>query len=324
MRKNPQVTLELPMNSMQSPDAEINKMMKKLTPTGALWIRISQDQRKTSGRELAQQLATTDKYVSSVRCKINRNVWVRKRGGKKPCIVSEAIEQVIIEIMDTRQCVRWSDFRKGYFEKVGHNLEISDRTLRRTIKRMRAHHRQPCWEHPNKWKKNANVSYYFQYLDWRNKLSFTDVLKLKFQDECHVDKNSQGGISVYTRRGMDHYDQRFKRGETVQAMTIFGLTNPTDLQTPLIWRIVDVHGTGEEYFTFFRRDCLGLLHSCDSIVVDGAAFHVYGDFYEAIATVCHVLEINYYKLPTYSPELNPIEVIWAIFKRRLNAWSKST
>ena len=67
------------MNSMQSPDAEINKMMKKLTPTGALWIRISQDQRKTSGRQLAQQLATTDKYVSSVRCKIDRNVWVERR-----------------------------------------------------------------------------------------------------------------------------------------------------------------------------------------------------------------------------------------------------
>ena len=129
------------MNSMQSPDAEINKMMKKLTPTGALWIRISQDQRKTSGRQLAQQLATTDKYVSSVRCKIDRNVWVRKRGGKKPRIVSEAMEQVLLEIMDTRRCVRWSDFRKGYFEKVGHNLEISDRTLRRTIKKMRAHHR---------------------------------------------------------------------------------------------------------------------------------------------------------------------------------------
>ena len=48
------------MNSMQSPDAEINKMMKKLTPTGALWVRISQDQRKTSGRKLAQQLDTTE------------------------------------------------------------------------------------------------------------------------------------------------------------------------------------------------------------------------------------------------------------------------
>ena len=104
---------------MQSPDAEINKMMKnsrfnvrdnkmmkKLTPTGALWVRISQDQRKTSGRELAKQLDTTEKYVSSVRCKIDRNVWVRKRGGKKPCIVSEAMEQVLMEIMDTRRCVR--------------------------------------------------------------------------------------------------------------------------------------------------------------------------------------------------------------------------
>lgn len=131
-----------------------------------------------------------------------------------------------------------------------------------------------------------------------------------------VEKNNQGHVKIYSRRDAEWEQRRFKKGEVVQAFTVYG-TLMLDREHPLIYRVIDVNGCGQEYFTFLTQDCVPHFRPGDFYMIDNCSYHVSGPIFEAISSICETLEVHMYKLPTYSPELNPIEIVWAIVKGRL-------
>ncbi|CAK0776747.1 hypothetical protein CCP3SC1AL1_860001 [Gammaproteobacteria bacterium] len=63
----------------------------------------------------------------------------------------------------------------------------------------------------------------------------------------------------------------------------------------------------EVFFTWVTQDLLPQLSSSCVIVMDNAAFHKRLDIQKAIRDTGHALMF----LPSYSPDLNPIEHKWA-------------
>ncbi len=64
-------------------------------------------------------------------------------------------------------------------------------------------------------------------------------------------------------------------------------------------------------------DCYPICFEGDIIIGDNQNFHVSGVSYEIINQTLLEKGILYQALPKYSPELNPIELIWAWLKAEL-------
>ena len=66
------------------------------------------------------------------------------------------------------------------------------------------------------------------------------------------------------------------------------------------------------FYAWIKSDLIPKLPSGSVIVMDNAAFHKRSDIQELIREIGHILLY----MPTYSPDLNPIEKKWANVKRR--------
>ncbi len=70
-------------------------------------------------------------------------------------------------------------------------------------------------------------------------------------------------------------------------------------------------------FEFWFEKCLlPCLEKDTTIVMDNASFHRKNYLYE----ICKKYGVNLIFLPPYSPELNPIEKYWFVFKYRIKAF----
>ncbi len=79
-------------------------------------------------------------------------------------------------------------------------------------------------------------------------------------------------------------------GKTLLTVSLFSSTIDTDV-----------------FAAWTQQDLVPKLPSASVIVMDNATFHKRGDITEAITDAGHTL----FFMPTYSPDLNPIEHKWA-------------
>ncbi len=68
--------------------------------------------------------------------------------------------------------------------------------------------------------------------------------------------------------------------------------------------------------SWFEKCLLSCLEKSTTIVMDNASFHRKKQLYE----ICSKYGYNLIFLPPYSPELNPIEKYWFVFKHRIRAF----
>lgn len=75
----------------------------------------------------------------------------------------------------------------------------------------------------------------------------------------------------------------------------------------------DARANDQIDFLLFVVDCVasGLLQRGDVLVMDNAAIHKGADILHTLHTVLHAAGITLWFLPTYSPELNPCEFVFA-------------
>jgi transposase len=123
-------------------------------------------------------------------------------------------------------------------------------------------------------------------------------------------------MKLWCVKEFTHTLQQYKKSESVDAYTITGLTT-LKAEAPIIYNLTSGASNGENFADFMVNDCLKVLHRGDYIIGDNMNYHVSGWTYEAIAPVLREMGINYKSLPTYSPELNPIELVWAWLKKEL-------
>jgi len=91
-------------------------------------------------------------------------------------------------------------------------------------------------------------------------------------------------------------------------------------QPPFIFGY-DHNGTGADFYLFLVLSIQnGALNDGDILIVDNAAVHVSSDYLFRIKLIMHVWNIKLIFLPSYSPELNPIELVFAQVKKHLRTY----
>ena len=146
---------------------------------------------------------------------------------------------------------------------------------------------------------------------------------LRFIDESCVRRSDVGYNMFWGPKGVT--PSVVSRGPHGGSCTVFGITsiNRAGNSTPIVSEVIS-RGITKEYFAgvLDRFGRAGLFEPYDIIVLDNAAPHlkVGSEEYNAL---CEALwrrwRVTLVRLPTYSPELNPIELVWNMLKRKLRA-----
>jgi len=175
--------------------------------------------------------------------------------------------------------------------------------------------RRSIYEHPNKWIAQGAVEYYQHYLYWVRSLNLEQRLRLKFMDEVRVDRTCLGrqdSRAPPLTRGTS-FRHRLHDGETYTINLMVCL----DQQPFIIYNIIDGSSNGYHYAQFIVNVAGPTLAEDDILIVDNVRFHIEGSPAYLSQAYLDIIGVHYYSLPPYSPELNPVELVFSYLKRCL-------
>ncbi len=132
--------------------------------------------------------------------------------------------------------------------------------------------------------------------------------KLVFFDESSFNL-AMKRASGWAPRGITPVIEAPARGTTVTVMGAIGLDGPRAM------RIHKGSVNGEVLLDYLREDLGPTLESGDIVVMDGPRLHRIAGVAEVLAQFGATVKY----LPSYSPELNPIEMTWAWCKDKIRA-----
>lgn len=105
-------------------------------------------------------------------------------------------------------------------------------------------------------------------------------------------------------------------------------------KVPILFKIIPHYSNGPHYDKFMTEQVLPFLIPGNTVFVDNQNYHVKGPHFEHIHQTYKAAGVNYHRqntkltysilttfsgrLPTYSPELNPIELCWSYMKNQLS------
>jgi hypothetical protein len=159
----------------------------------------------------------------------------------------------------------------------------------------------------------ANVEY---YAVWIVLILSIPWIRLKFLDEAHFVSRD-----LYQQRIIGPRGYKLFLVETAELNLSYSLTLLTDLSTPAnpFFLTLRSESNTEWDFLNFVVDAVeaNRLVQGDILVVDNASIHFGGETWELLTTLLDTFGISYVFLPTYSPELNPCELVFAYVKNFL-------
>jgi hypothetical protein len=120
---------------------------------------------------------------------------------------------------------------------------------------------------------------------------------------------------LWTSREKKHLLKKLKKSEKTECYTIIGMTLP-DHNFPFFYKFIDGCSNAHE-FVSFAAECAEHIFPGDIIVGDNLNYHFNGWSGELVGKLVTNLGAKYYRLPAYSPEFSPIELVWAFLKNKL-------
>jgi hypothetical protein len=191
---------------------------------------------------------------------------------------------------------------------------VSKAHVARIFRNWRWSWKRPCVQHIRKYTP-ANIR---AYTHWVAVVPQLPMRRLKFVDESHfvsrqLHRNravGPVGASVYLRDGRD-------LAESYSTTLLLDLTNEDN---PFFF---DVRAESNNEWDFYRFVLsavdAGRLTTGDFLIVDNASVHWGGETWPLLDTLFRELDIEYVFLPTYSPELNPCELVFAQIKNYIRS-----
>lgn len=156
------------------------------------------------------------------------------------------------------------------------------------------------------------MNYYLEYLA---AIQHFPKEKIKFADEAHiVSKNlvNRKVLGVVNERSYLKDKTLHDKNASVTILTSLDPLLPVAVnyrtETNTQWDFVD----------FVYGCCLsGSLQPGDYLVVDNATIHASIDSYDTLKFILDYFHVKMVKLPNYSPELNPCELVFSLIKTHL-------
>lgn len=164
----------------------------------------------------------------------------------------------------------------------------------------------------------ANMTYYHMFWNWMQGIFASgNSFRLKFQDEVGMEVKksrskmlSQKNVRIITP----------VQSNNVRRVSLSLITSLVPSNVGLFNFVSSTEGTNTG-FTFIQSVIMaiqwGFIRLGDILVLDNAAIHHAAHVVEALQTLCLHVGFQVVFLPTYSPELNPCELMFNDLKRNL-------
>lgn len=172
------------------------------------------------------------------------------------------------------------------------------------------------WRVPNRFQTNkytyVNLLYYCSYLQTIQNIPLE---KLKFVDEAHVVSRELGTSKVLGLVGKRTYTRERTLNAPSASLTL--LTSLVD-EIPFFIDYRIQSNTQWDFADFLLLACeAGYLKKGDYLIMDNAAVHCGMESFEVVRSILDTFGVTVIKLPTYSPELNPVELVISQTKRHI-------
>jgi hypothetical protein len=179
-------------------------------------------------------------------------------------------------------------------------------------------------KHPNKFTAE-NQLHYQQYLHFI--ASHTSWEHLKFLDESHfvnkgnktscklniLDLVRQRALSAKGEPAISVHSRDISLNETYSVTLLCSINN----DHPIVLSCRQESNTQYDFLGFVKSCVeLGYLEHGDFLILDNATIHKGQDIAQQLCFILESKQIKIIYLPTYSPELNPCELIFANVKRQ--------
>jgi hypothetical protein len=159
-----------------------------------------------------------------------------------------------------------------------------------------------------------NLLYYAEYLTAIQDIPWT---KLKFADEAHIVSVDLGHKSVLGLVGTRTYTKEKTIHNASASLTILTTLDSIN-DSPLVVDYRIASNTQWDFADFLLYCCEeGQLVDGDYIIVDNATIHSGLASYEVMSDILGIFNVRLIKLPAYSPELNPCELVFAKLKAHI-------
>jgi len=163
---------------------------------------------------------------------------------------------------------------------------------------------------------DENVKLYYGYLLW---VVDIDLHKFKFLDEVHFvakDVSRKRALSAIGANVILLREEHFAETYSFTALTS---VQHSDKSLYIKGR---KDSNTQQDFVIFIVEAIdnGYLTNGDYLVLENAAIHGAIDSYEAVESILRLAGVHLVYLPAYSPELNPIELVFAQVKRHLREY----
>jgi len=198
---------------------------------------------------------------------------------------------------------------------TGLHVEVSDRWVQRLVKRWGFTWKKPMHVQLLKYT-GENIAYTAQFV-----VGIKDfpLLHLKYADECHFESRSLRRTRGLAERGRSLSlvsSASLTESYSITCLTTLSETFPVVCSNPRV-------GTNTAYdFALWVESLVdaGHLNAGDVLVVDNSPVHVAAEIHDQLDDVLGRAGARMILLPTYSPELNPCELVFAQVKKRLRQY----
>ncbi|KAM9980148.1 hypothetical protein ACTFIZ_006396 [Dictyostelium cf. discoideum] len=240
----------------------------------------------------------------------NPNYRSGGHGGKRYSKYSEEvynnIEDLLFEIIIDDPILRVGEIKQ---KLKNHNVHLSNTSIKRIFKKWKWSFKKPDMKQINKYTQ-ANIDYYKFFLEFINRVDWKDVI---FCDEVSYQSRSLKPPKGISPKGWS-VKAKSNRPISKSCNVIVSINFNGDIQL----RPSETTNDSDDFVDYIKTLIqIGFINKGKYFVIDNAPIHGGNKtkLYELIEGVGATLLF----LPKYSPELNPIELVFAQSKRKLRS-----
>jgi len=192
-------------------------------------------------------------------------------------------------------------------------IPVTMNWIQRTFKRWKWSSKRARYQQINKFT-TANILYTAHYL-----LSVRTLppLSLKYLDEAHFETKDLRRARGWSEKGQPI--SIVNTDSISESYSITAITTLVDPVNPVVLSDLRV-GTNSAidfYDTVFHLVVAGTLVTGDYLICDNASIHRAAEIHDALSALLTAAGVRLVFLPAYSPEYNPIELVFGLVKKHL-------